>query len=575
MIRKLTPHVKQYKVYAILAPIFVVLDVVCEVLIPFIMKNIIDEGVSKGNLDVVFIQGGIMIGLATLALTFGLLAARFSAVAAMGFGANIRESMFKRVQNFSFCNIDKFSTGSLITRFTTDIGFVQMAFTMLIRIAFRAPVMLILSAIMIFFIKPIIAVVFLISIPLVWGAVVIAGKIVIPFFEKLFDKFDNLNNRVKENLSAIRVVKAFVREHHESEIFKNSAEDLKKAQVKAEKLIVYANPMMNALTYIITITVVWVGGIKIMKGEMSPGDISGVIAYIGQFLMSLVMVAMVFVSLFMSRASAKRIVEVLDEDPGITDESADSTLEVMDGSIVFEDVSFKYVSSAENNVLSDISFTANTGEIIGIIGGTGSGKSSLVQLIPRLYEISGGTIKVGGRDVRDYKIENLRNAVGMVLQNNTLFAGTIEENLRWGNKFASQEEMEQACKIAAAHEFIMEFPEGYKSMIAQEGANVSGGQKQRLCIARALLKKPKILILDDSTHAVDSSTEKEIRKAIKKEMAGTTLVVIAQRIASVVDADKIIVVDDGKINAIGTHKELLKNNEIYKEIYQSQQGGVL
>lgn len=575
MIRKLAPSVKQYKGYAILAPICVVLEVLCEVFIPFIMTKLVDNGISMQNMQVVIEYGTVMISLAILALGFGLLSARFTVVASMGFGANLREEMFRKVQNFSYANVDKFSTGSLITRFTTDVGFVQMAFTILVRIAFRAPVMLTLSVIMIFFINPIIAIIFLVSIPVVWGSIILAAKFVVPLFEKLFDKFDNLNNRVKENLGAIRVVKSFVREDHETDNFRHAAEDLKNAQVKAEKLLVYAGPAMNILTYIITILVVWLGGIKIMKDEMSVGGIAGTIGYIGQFLMSLLMVAMVFVNLFMSRASAKRVIEVLDEIPTIRDDEADANLKVKEGSVTFENVSFKYKADAENDVLSNINFEVLPGQTIGIVGGTGSGKSSVVQLIPRLYDVTEGSIKVGGIDVREYKIDELRQAVGMVLQNNTLFSGTIEENLRWGDMNATQEEIEKACKVASAHDFIMGFPDGYQSMITQEGTNVSGGQKQRLCIARALLKKPKILILDDSTHAVDSTTERAIRDAIKKDVAGTTLIIIAQRIASVIDADKIIVIDDGKINGIGTHKELMKTNDIYKEIYSSQQGGVM
>ncbi|HQC54763.1 MAG TPA: ABC transporter ATP-binding protein [Clostridia bacterium] len=575
MIKKLAPHVKQYKGYAILAPICVVLEVLCEVVIPFIMTKLVDNGIAVQDMQVVIKYGITMIALAILGLGFGLLSARFTVVASMGFAANLRENMFRKVQNYSYNNVDKFSTGSLITRFTTDVGFVQMAFSVLVRIAFRAPVMLSLSVVMIFFINKTMALIFLIAIPVVWGVVSLVAKIVVPLFEKLFKKFDNLNNKVEENLSAIRVVKSFVREDHETESFRHAAEDLKNAQVKAEKLLVYANPAMNLLTYMITILVVWLGGIRIMKGEMSIGGISGTIGYIGQFLTSLIMVAMVFVSLFMSRASAKRVIEVLDEVPDIRDDEANSDLKVKEGSVSFENVSFKYKADAENDVLSDINFEILPGETVGIVGGTGSGKSSIVQLIPRLYDTTSGSIKVGGIDVREYKLDELRQAVGMVLQKNTLFSGTIEDNLRWGDMDATQEEMEHVCKIASAHDFITSFPDGYKSNVTQEGTNLSGGQKQRLCIARALLKKPKILILDDSTHAVDATTEKAIRDAIKKDVTGTTLIIIAQRIASVVDADKIIVIDDGKINGIGTHKELMKTNEIYREIYSSQQGGVI
>lgn len=574
MWRKLFSNVNQYKKYAILAPLFVVLEVVCEVLIPKIMTYIIDDGVAKGNINAVLINGGIMVILAGLSLLLGLLSARFAAVASMGFGANLRENMFNKVQNFSFKNVDKFSTGSLITRFTTDVSFVQQAFMMSIRIAFRAPVMLILSIVMIFTINIKIAIAFVVLVPLVWGLMIFAMKFVVPLFEKLFKKFDALNTKVQENLTGIRVVKTFVRENHESASFRKASLDLQDAQIKAEKLLVYANPLMNFVTYAITITVVWIGGIQIMQATMSAGDISGIIAYIGQLLMALVMVAMVFVNLFMSRASARRISEIIDETPDISDKDADPSVKVEDSNIIFDKVSFKYKEAAENPVLSDISFEVKKGEVLGIVGGTGSGKSSLVQLIPRLYDASQGNVLVGGRNVKEFKIETLREAVGMVLQNNTLFSGTIEENLRWGNPNATQEELEEACKIASAHDFIVSFPNGYKSDISQGGGNVSGGQKQRICIARALLKKPKVLILDDSTSAVDSATEAEIREGIKASMKETTLIVIAQRIASVIDADKIIVLDDGKINGIGTHKELLQNNNIYKEIYNSQLGGV-
>jgi len=575
MWRKLFSNVNQYKKYAILAPLFVVLEVVCEVFIPKIMTFIIDVGVVKGNIRAVLTYGGIMVLLAGLSLLLGLLSARFAAVASMGFGANLRENMFNKVQNFSFRNVDKFSTGSLITRFTTDVSFVQQAFMMSIRIAFRAPVMLILSIVMIFTINVTIAIAFVVLVPLVWGLMIFAMKYVVPLFERLFKKFDALNTKVQENLTGIRVVKTFVRENHESANFRNASVDLQDAQIKAEKLLVYANPLMNFVTYAITITVVWIGGIKIMQATMSAGDISGIIAYIGQLLMALVMVAMVFVNLFMSRASARRISEIINEIPDISDKDADSSIDVEVSDILFENVSFKYKEEAENPVLTNISFEIKHGEILGIVGGTGSGKSSLVQLIPRLYDAYEGNVIVGGRNVKEYKIEKLREAVGMVLQNNTLFSGSIEENLRWGNPNATQEEMEEACKIASAHDFIISFPEGYKSDISQGGVNVSGGQKQRICIARAILKKPKVLILDDSTSAVDSTTEADIRKGIKASMKDTTLIIIAQRIASVIDADKIIVLDDGKINGIGTHKELIQNNKIYKEIYTSQQGGVL
>lgn len=574
MWRKLFSNVNQYRKYAILAPIFVVLEVICEVFIPKIITYIIDDGVAGGDVNKVLMYGGIMIGLAALSMVFGLLSARFAAIASMGFGANLRQKMFTKVQAFSFKSVDKFSTGSLITRFTTDVNFVQQAFMMSIRIAFRAPVMLILSVIMIFTINVTMAIAFVVLIPLVWGIMIFAMKFVVPLFEKLFKKFDELNTRVQENLTGIRVVKTFVRENHESEGFRRAAGDLKDAQIKAEKLLVYANPLMNFITYAITITVVWLGGVKIMQGSMTAGDISGVIAYIGQLLMSLIMVAIIFVNLFMSRASAKRITEIMEEPSDISEEFIDPSLEIQSSYVKFDNVSFKYKEEAENTVLSGISFDIKEGQVVGIVGGTGSGKTSLVQLIPRLYDNCEGKIEIGGRDIKDYKINRLRDAVGMVLQKNTLFSGTIEENLKWGNLEATQEELEKACKVACAHDFIMSFPDGYKSDMSQGGVNVSGGQKQRICIARALLKKPKILILDDSTSAVDSNTETSIRNEIKKAMKDTTLIIIAQRIASVIDADKIIVLDDGKINAIGTHKELMQNNKIYKEIYASQQGGV-
>lgn len=574
-LREFASCVKGYGWQTLFAPVFVVCEVFLEVFIPRVMTLLIDEGVSVGNTDAVLKYGGLMLALALLALIAGALSARLAAVATMGFARNLRKKLFDKIQDFSFGNIDKFSTGSLITRLTTDVNFIRNAFMMLIRVGFRAPIMFVMSIALALDINTRLAMIFVAIAPVMALAMLAIGAIAFPLFGKMFRKFDSMNARLQENLIGIRVVKAFVREDHETEAFRKAADDVRNTQVKAEKLIVYGQPFMQFAMYGCMVAVVWFGGNMIINsaGGMTIGGLNAFISYINQILMSLLMVAMIFVNLVISSASLARCSEVLLEKPEITDEDADADLTVADGSVKFDNVCFGYGKDGKT-VLDGINLEIPSGSVLGIVGGTGSAKSTLVQLIPRLYDVTSGSVRVGGEDVRNYKIRTLRDSVAMVLQQNVLFSGSIRDNLRWGNDDASDEEIEEAAKNAEAHKFVTSFSEGYDTDLGQGGVNVSGGQKQRLCIARAMLKKPKIMILDDSTSAVDTATDAAIRKAFAETLKGMTVIIIAQRISSVKHADKIIVMEDGKIAASGTHEELYANSPVYREVCDSQAGGV-
>ena len=573
MLKKLLSCVGEYKKYAILTPIVMLGEVAMEVLIPLVMAFMVDNGINGNDTAYTVKMGLLMVLMAFFSLACGSLGGKFAAQAGMGFAKNVRKKLFDKVQDFSFANVDKFSTASLVTRLTTDVTNVQNTFMMIIRMAVRSPFMFIFALIMAISINAKLATVFLIAIPvLVVGMALIISK-AFPRFEKMLSKYDALNSRVQENLIGIRVVKAFVREKFEGEKFIASADDVRDAQVQAEKLVILGQPLMQIAMYACIVAVIYFGGTMVIGGNMLIGQLSSFITYITQILMSLMMLSMIFVMTTISMASMHRIVEIFDEVPDINDDNADPALLPADGSIVFDNVSFSYAKDKNNLNLKNIDISIKSGETIGVIGGTGSAKSTLVQLIPRLYDVTDGRILVGGHDVRDYKIDNLRNEVAMVLQKNVLFSGTIKDNLRWGDENATDEEIIEACKQAQAHDFVMNFPDGYDTDLGQGGVNVSGGQKQRLCIARALLKKPKIVILDDSTSAVDTATDANIRHAFKTELADTTTIIIAQRISSVSEADRIIVLDDGKIDAFDTHENLLRNNEIYREVYNSQQKG--
>lgn len=572
MYKKIFSHVGKYKKYAILAPITITGEVVMEVLIPLVMAQIINNGILEGNIGYVVKMGLLMILMATVSLFFGAVAGRFAAVASVGFAKNLRSSLFKKVQDFSFSNIDKFSTASLLTRLTTDINNTQNAFMMIIRTAFRAPIMLVFALVMTIRINPKLSTVFLVVVPVLAIAIILVLTNAHPRFLKMLTKYDAMNSSVQENLVGIRVVKAFVREDHEKKDFEKTADGVRKAQVFAEKLIILVSPFMQMCIYTCIVAILWFGGKMAINGDMEIGYLASFITYVTQILMSLMMLSMIFMMIIISRASIERICEVLDEEPDIKD-SEKSSAKFADGSIIFENVNFSYFKDKNNLALENINLKINSGETIGIIGGTGSSKTTLVQLIPRLYDTTEGNVIVGGNNVKDYSIEALRSEVAMVLQKNVLFSGTIKENLLWGDENATDEEIYDACKSACAHDFIMSFPDGYETNLGQGGVNVSGGQKQRLCIARALIKKPRIIILDDSTSAVDTATDSSIRKAFREKLADTTTLIIAQRISSVKDADRIIVMDDGKIDGIGTHDELLANNTIYREVYESQQKG--
>ena len=574
MIKKLSKYIKQYKKDSILTPIFVVFEVILEVLIPYLMARIIDVGIQNSDLNYIFKIGAILVVSAFLSLTFGMLSGRYAAKASAGFAKNLRQGMFYNIQNYSFTNIDKFSTSSLVTRLTTDVTNVQMAFQMIIRILVRAPIMLIFALAMAFSINSKLAWIFVVTMPILAVVLFFISIKAHPYFEKVFKKYDNLNRVVGENLNAIRVVKAYNREEHEEKKFGSVNDEVYKLFKKAEKIVAFNSPAMQLTIYTCILLLSWLGAKLIVGGTMQTGELSSIITYAWQILSSLMMISFVFVMIIIAESSAERIIEVLDEESTIKNKEK-PIKEVKDGSITFDHVSFQYDDAkAEDELpLEDINIDIKTGETIGIIGATGSSKSTIVNLIPRLYDVTKGSIKVGGVDVRDYDIESLRNEVAVVLQKNVLFSGTIKENLRWGNKEASDEELVRVCKLAQADPFIQEFPDKYDTMLDQGGTNVSGGQKQRLCIARALLKKPKILILDDSTSAVDTKTDSLIRKAFREEIPNTTKIIIAQRITSVEDADRIIVLDDGKINGIGTSEELLKTNAIYQEVYESQKKG--
>ena len=574
MIKKLASYIKEYKKASILTPIFVVLEVVMEVIIPLLMSKIIDVGIPNNDIKYILEIGILLTVSAIMSLLFGMLSGRFAAKASSGFAKNLRQGMFYKIQEYSFENIDKFSTSSLITRLTTDVTNVQMAFMMIIRILVRGPVMLIASLFMAFSIDVRLSCVFLVAIPVLGVALFYIAIKAHPNFEKVFKKYDKLNSVVQENVGGIRVVKAYANEEHEEKKFDNVNNEVYNYFKKAEKIIAFNSPIMQFVVYFSVLIISWLGAKYIIGGTFQTGQLSSLITYAWQILMSLMMLSMVFVMIIMAQSSAERIVEVLDEEPAIKNKK-NAIKTIKDGSITFENVSFAYSDEKDPNkyALQDINLEIKSGETIGIIGGTGSSKSTLVQLIPRLYDATKGTVKVGGVNVKDYDMESLRDAVSMVLQKNILFSGTISENLRWGDKNADDEELEKACELAQADSFIKEFPEKYDTKIDQGGTNVSGGQRQRLCIARALLKKPKILILDDSTSAVDTKTDSYIRKAFREEIPNTTKIIIAQRVTSVEDADRIIVLDEGKISGIGTSRELLKTNKIYQEVYNSQMKG--
>ena len=595
MIRRLLCYAKGYRIYSFLAPATIVLEVLLEVAIPFLMSVIVDSGINgipltekngiivemliklgfaeKQGLDLVIATGVLMIAMACISLACGASAAYFAAKAGMGFGKNLRGAMFSKIQDYSFANVDKFSTGSLITRMTTDVNMIQNAYMMAIRMLVRSPLMFAMAIGMAMGINKKLSLVFLIVGPLLAFALIFIGSKAHPRFERMFKKYDKFNTSIQENLISIRVVKAFVRSKHEKEKFRISNDELKAASIFAEKLIILNSPIMMVAVYSCILSILWFGTKLIFVGEMQLGDLMSFITYVQQILMSLMMISMIFVMSVMAKASMKRVCEVLDETPTINDDNADENLKVQNGEIEFKNVFFKYNETAEEPVLSNINLSIKSGETIGILGGTGSAKSSLVQLIPRLYDVTEGEVLVGGKNVKEYKLDALRDSVSMVLQSNVLFSGTIEENLRWGNENATMEEIRAAAKISCADDFVMSFPDQYLTELEQGGVNVSGGQKQRLCIARALLKNLKILILDDSTSAVDTATDAKIREGMKNSLPDTTKIIIAQRINSIQHADKIIVIDDGKIDDIGTHEELLARNEIYKDVYISQQEG--
>lgn len=571
MVKKLMAHVKEYKTNAILTPLFMLLEVAMEMVIPLMMASIIDDGVNAGNMNHIYKMGIYMILIALVGLFAGVMGGRCGAFASAGLAKNLRQAQFEKIQTYSFKNIDKFSSNSLITRLTTDVTNVQNAFQMLLRIGTRAPASLIVALILAIRISPKLSMVYVLALVFLVSVMFILLPKTRKVFKEVFEKYDELNESVQENVSAVRVVKAYVREQYETEKFHKASNNIYNMFIKAEKIMVVAMPIMMGTVYACILLISWFGAKEIVAGGLTTGALMSLLTYCMNILMSLMMLAMIFIMITMSIASAERIVEVLDEVPDISNPE-NPVYEVADGSIEFEHVNFGYHKSAEDFVLSDINLSIKSGETVGIIGGTGSAKTSLVNLISRLYDVSEGSVKVGGRDVREYDIETLRDEVAVVLQKNVLFTGTIYENLRWGDKNATDEECKRVCQLACADEFIDKMPDGYNTFIEQGGTNVSGGQRQRLCIARALLKKPKVLILDDSTSAVDTATDAKIRKAFREEIPGTTKLIIAQRISSVQDADHIIVMDDGKINGYGTHEELLANNEIYRDVYESQNG---
>lgn len=573
MIKKLLANVGQYKKDSLLTPVFVAGEVALDVIMPLIMAMMIDQGVEKSNTSVILKLGGLLFFCALIALIFGALGGRTAAIASAGFARNLRHNIFSRIQDFSFSNIDRFSTSSLITRLTTDVTNVQNAYQMIIRILVRSPLILIFSLIMVSFINPQLMLIYLAVLPFLAIGLAIVIHFAHPLFMKVFRIYDKLNNVVQENLQGIRVVKSYVREEQQEKVFDEVSTDVYKNFTKAQRIVAFNNPLLQISVYTCMLLLSWFGAQLIVdKSSLTTGELVSMFNYTMQILMSLMMMSMAFVQILIARSSAERITEVLSEESDLKNDTQ-PLLEVADGSISFDDVCFSYADDMEKLALEHISLSIKSGEVIGLIGGTGSSKSTLVQLIPRLYDVTYGTVKVGGVDVRKYDLATLRDQVSMVLQNNVLFTGTIKDNLRWGNESATDEELIAACKIAQADDFINEFPDKYDTMISQGGNNVSGGQKQRLTIARALLKKPKILILDDSTSAVDTKTDRAIREGLAKAIPGMTTLIISQRISSIQDADRIVVLDDGKVNGIGTHAELLADNQIYQEVYQSQQKG--
>ncbi len=573
MIKTLFRQVKQYKKASLLTPLFAALEVLMEVLIPFVTAELIDKGIQGGSIAYVWRYGLLMVAMAMLSLLFGLLAAKFAATASSGFAANLRNAMYENIQTFSFSNIDKFSTAGLVTRMTTDVTNIQNAYQMVLRIAVRAPMTMILSMVMCFVINHELSLVFLVAVAVLAVGLIFIVRRAMRLFDDVFHKYDDLNASVQENVSAIRVVKAFVREDYEKKKFNKAAENVYRLFVKAEKTIAVNGPLMMLVVYGCIIALSWFGAQFVVGGKLTTGELTSLFSYVMSVLMSLMMLSMIFVMLTMSLASGRRIAEVLNEKPDLTN-PAEPVMDIPNGQIDFDHVSFAYKHGTGESTLKNIDLHIKSGETIGIIGGTGCGKSSLVNLISRLYDASEGTVRVGGRDVREYDMEALRDKVAVVLQKNVLFSGTILENLRWGKEDATLEECKEVCAQACADEFIDKMPDGYDTFIEQGGNNVSGGQKQRLCIARALLKKPRILILDDSTSAVDTATDAKIRKAFAQKIPGTTKLIIAQRVASVQGADRIIVMDDGRVVAFDSHDNLMKNNEIYREIYETQtQGG--
>lgn len=572
MLKTLGAQIKEFKKDSILTPIFMIAEVIMETIIPLLMASIIDDGVNAGNMKHIYIVGALMVLTAILSLCFGIGGGVFGAKASTGFARNLRKAMYENIQTFSFSNIDKFSTSGLVTRLTTDVTNVQNAYQMLLRMCMRAPVSLICAMVMSFYISPRLASVYLVAVIILGCILAIIVGNATKHFNQAFPKYDDLNESVQENVSAIRVVKAYVREDYENEKFTKASSNIYKIFCKAEGIVAWNSPVMNFTVYFCILLISWMGAHMVVQNELTTGQLMSLLTYCMNILMNLMMLSMIFVMMTMSAASARRICEVLNEKPDLANPE-NPVFEVADGSITFDHVFFSYRKDADTPVLKNINLDIKPGETIGIIGGTGSAKSSLVNLISRLYDVTGGTLKVGGVDVRDYDMEALRNQVAVVLQNNVLFSGTILENLRWGDKEATEEQCKRACELACADEFIQKMPDGYHTFIEQGGTNVSGGQKQRLCIARALLKKPKILILDDSTSAVDTATDAKIRKAFAEEIPGTTKLIIAQRISSVEHTDRIIVMNEGQINGFGTHEELLASNEIYRDVYESQTSG--
>ncbi len=572
MIKTLGKELKEYKFVSILTPICMIGEVAAEMIIPRLMGDIVDNGVNGGNMAYIFRVGIMMLVIALFGLAAGLGGAYYGSKASTGLAKNLRKAMFDNIQTFSFSNIDKFSTSGLVTRLTTDVTNIQNAYMMLLRMAMRAPATVVFAMVMSFVINPRLATIYLVAVGILAAFMVLIMSKATVYFKEVFEKYDGLNESVQENVSAIRVVKAYVREDYENDKFKKAAGNIYNMFVRAEMNVIKMGPMMTATVYACILLISWVGAHMIVAGSLTTGELMGLLAYCMNILMSMMFLAIIFVMLTMAQASGKRIAEVLEETPDITN-AYKPVMFVADGSISFEHVNFAYNTTSEEPVLKDINIDIKPGETIGIIGGTGSAKSSLVNLISRLYDVTDGVVKVGGVDVKEYDMTALRDQVSVVLQKNVLFSGTILDNLRWGDKNATKEDCIRACKMACADEFIERMPDGYETFIEQGGSNVSGGQRQRLCIARALLKKPKILILDDSTSAVDTATDAKIRKAFAEEIPGTTKLIIAQRIASVQDCDRIIVMDDGQVSGFGTHEELLENNTIYREVYESQTGG--